>query len=221
MIIDTVIFDMDGIIVDSEPLWKQAANEVFALYNIQISQEQYVATTGMRTKEFLQYWFAFFRIDESEISVAEEKIVNLVIEKVKQQQPVFKGVKYIFEFFKTRGFKIGLATSSPPALIDAVTSIAGVKDYLQVVSSAEFCEYGKPHPEVYLTCARQLNSRPQQCICFEDSINGMISAKAAKMKCVVVPAPEQSKDMRWALADLQLSSLLNFNDILLSKLMHV
>jgi mannitol-1-/sugar-/sorbitol-6-/2-deoxyglucose-6-phosphatase len=74
-------------------------------------------------------------------------------------------------------------------------------------------EYGKPHPQVYLNCAKELNSSPLECICFEDSVNGMIAVKAARMKCVVVPAQNQLKDERWSIADLKVSSLKNFGEL--------
>ena len=80
------------------------------------------------------------------------------------------------------------------------------------MTSAQFLEFGKPHPEVYLACAAELQSLPVRCICFEDSFNGMIAAKAARMKCVVVPDQQMRRQSRWNAADLQLDSLLHFGD---------
>ena len=145
-------------------------------------------------------------------------IVDAVIDKVKTKGVIMNGVDYIFNFFKQQNFKIGLATSSPTSLIDAVIEIAGIKNYLQAIESAQDLPYGKPNPQVYINCAKALNSNPNECICFEDSLNGMIAAKAAKMKCVVVPAPNQAKDLRWSLADLQSSSLQNFGQLHLERL---
>jgi len=210
---NTVIFDMDGLLIDSEPLWQEAANDIFSINNISITKEQYENTTGLRTVEFLEYWFNYFKLDKLLIPAWEEMIVNAVIEKVKAKGTIMSGVDYIFNFFKQHQFKIGLATSSPMSLIDAVVEMAGIKNYLQAIASAQDLPYGKPNPQVYLNCAEQLNSNPADCICFEDSLNGMIAAKAAKMKCVVVPAPNQAKDLRWSLADLQLSSLQNFGQL--------
>lgn len=218
MAINTVIFDMDGIIIDSEPLWKIAANNVFKLYNVSITNEEYENTTGLRTREFLAHWFNHFKISDNEIAKAEDLITKDVIELIKKHQPIFKGVAYIFDFFKNRNFKIGIATSSDHKIIDAVLEIAGIKHLLNAVASAQDCNYGKPNPEVYLQCATKLGSKPNECICFEDSINGMIAAKAAKMKCIVVPVAHQAKDARWSLADLQISSLQNFNELLLLRL---
>jgi sugar-phosphatase len=213
MHLNTVIFDMDGLLIDSEPLWAEAADEVFKLYGVNLTKEQYVATTGLRTKEFVQWWFRHFKIGEEELGRAEKRIVELVIDKVQWKGKVMPGVDYIFEFFKKKNFKIGLASSSPIELIDLVVGMTGIKPYLNATASAEDLPYGKPHPLVYLNCAESLSSDPVDCICFEDSFNGMIAAKAAKMKCVVVPHLSQLKDERWGAADLKLSSLQNFSEL--------
>ena len=93
-----------------------------------------------------------------------------------------------------------------------------IRKHLDAITSASNMRYGKPHPEVYLQCARELGAHPTQCICFEDSFYGMIAAKAARMKCVVVPEPKTSKELKWNAADLRISSLLNFNELLLLSL---
>lgn len=218
MAINTVIFDMDGLLIDSEPIWQEAANEIFSKQGIHISQEQYDATTGLRTPEFLAYWIQYFKMDDAVIAEWDTQIVNSVIEKVLARDCVMKGVEYIFNFFAERNYKIGLASSSPINLIDAVVEKLHLRPFLAATASAQDLPYGKPHPEVYINCAAMLNSNPNECICFEDSINGMIAAKAAKMKCVVVPSLHLAKDARWSLADLQLSSLQNFGVLHLERL---
>jgi HAD superfamily hydrolase (TIGR01509 family) len=170
-------------------------------------------TTGLRTKEFLQWWFTHFNIGDDELVKAEKKIVQLVLDKIAHKGRIMPGVAYIFEFFRKKQFHIGLATSSPPALIELVTEMAGIGEYVSSACSAEDLLLGKPHPQVYLNCAERLGVPPVQCICFEDSFNGMIAAKAARMKCVLVPHSSQSRDERWGAADLKLSSLQNFGEL--------
>ena len=218
MQLNTVIFDMDGLLIDSEPLWGEAADEVFKMYGVNISEEQYKTITGLRTKEFVQWWFHYFNIGEDELSRAENLITNLVAEKVQQRGNIMPGVEYIFEFFTKRGFKTGIASSSHSSLIEMVMDICGIRKYVQTTSSAEFLPYGKPHPQVYLECAKALKSNPVECIAFEDSFNGMIAVKAARMKCVIVPHHSQQKDERWGAADLKLSSLQNFGALHLNLL---
>ncbi|HEX6914434.1 MAG TPA: hexitol phosphatase HxpB [Chitinophagaceae bacterium] len=213
-----VIFDMDGLLVDSEPLWAEAADEVFSLYGVNLSHEQYVTTTGLRTREFVQWWFRHFEIGETELAGAEQRIIDLVVRKVKMKARIMPGVDHIFEFFHRRGFKIGLASSSPLELIELVVEMTGISRFLEATASAQELPYGKPHPLVYLNCAAALDVHPTECICFEDSFNGMIAAKAARMKCVVVPHQSQLKDERWGAADLKLSSLQNFGELHLNLL---
>lgn len=218
MKLNTVIFDMDGLLIDSEPLWKASAAALFLTYNKQLTPAQYNTTTGLRTKEFLAHWFSFFNLPESEIAGAEKKVMALVMELVKQKGKPMPGVPHIFNFFRERNFKIGLASSSPPELISLVVEMLGIGPYLMAITSAAALPYGKPHPEVYLNCAQQLDVMPAACICFEDSFNGLIAAKAAKMKCVVVPSLQDSKNPVWEAADLKISTLTNFNGLLLDSL---
>lgn len=218
MQLNTVIFDIDGLLVDSEPLWNEAAAEVFKLYNVHLTEEQYKTTTGLRTSEFVEWWFAHFNINPSEMVNAQKKIVDSVLYKIETKGTIMPGVPYIFDFFARRNFKIGLATSSPAALIDLVVNMTGIQTYLQATQSAEHLPLGKPHPQVYLECAAQLNSKALECICFEDSFNGMIAVKAARMKCVIVPHSTQAKEERWSAADLKISSLQNFTELHLEGL---
>lgn len=213
MQLNTVIFDIDGLLIDSEPLWNAAAEEVLRDYGVNLTEEQYKTTTGLRTKEFVQWWFGYYQIGESEHARAEKKIVQSVLKKIENQAQVMPGLAYIFDFFHKKNFKIGLATSSPQELIDLVIKMTGIGEYLHATSSAEDLPFGKPHPQVYLNCAEKMNAIPTACICFEDSFNGLIAAKAARMKCVVVPHYSQLKDERWGAADLKLSSLQNFGEL--------
>lgn len=218
MKLNTVIFDMDGLLIDSEPLWNQAASEVFRSYGVQLTEAQYTTTRGLRTREFLIFWFGHFKITHEKIAEAEIKIVDRVIELVKQKGKPLPGVQHIFSFFTEKKFNIGLASSSSPGLIDVVTGLLGIDRYLQAISSADDLAYGKPHPEVFLNCAQKLSVSPEQCVCFEDSYNGMIAAKAARMKCVIVPAARERNKPEWEAADLKIYTLQNFNDLLLLRL---
>ena len=215
---NTVIFDIDGLLIDSEPLWNEAATEVFNYYGVSLSIGQYETTTGLRTKEFIQWWFAHFNINLSESVAAEKKIIQSVLDKIDKKGKVLPGVPYIFDFFHQRSFKIGLATSSPQSLIDLVVNKLGIQSYLKATASAAEIPYGKPHPQVYLNCANAMKSDPLSCICFEDSFNGMIAAKAARMKCVVVPHATQIKAEKWGAADLKILSLQNFGALHLEYL---
>ena len=213
MQLDTVIFDIDGLLIDSEPLWNEAASEVFRLYDITLTEQQYLSTTGLRTKEFVDQWFDYFDVPKSRAAEAESRIIASVLKKIEEKATIMKGVHHILNFFYDKGFKIGLATSSPQELIDLVIRMIGLESIVTATASAQEIAFGKPHPQVYLDCASKLNSNPTTCVCFEDSFNGMIASKAARMKCVVIPHHAQLKEERWGAADLKLSSLQNFGEL--------
>jgi len=128
------------------------------------------------------------------------------------------GIDHIFKYFKDRQFHIGLATSSPLSLVDIVVEKLNIGHYLDATASAEYLPFGKPHPQVYMDCAAALGVSPMQCICFEDSFNGMIAAKAARMRCVVVPVADQYQLPKWGAADFKLHSLTDFGDEQLNQI---
>jgi len=207
MKITTAIFDMDGLLIDSEPLWYEAALESLAKFDIFINHEEYYSSTGLRTKEFLEYWLSKYHIDLSHIASTEIDITARVINKVFEKGTIMPGVNTAIALAKQHKLKIGLASSSPLSLIHAVLEKTALKDAFTITCSAEHLPFGKPHPQVFLDCAKALNSQPVECICFEDSFNGLIAAKAARMKCIVVPHPEQAHAEKWNIADLKLGSL--------------
>jgi mannitol-1-/sugar-/sorbitol-6-/2-deoxyglucose-6-phosphatase len=216
--INTVIFDMDGLLIDSEPLWGEAMQEVFSTVGVNLSTEMYSHTTGLRTKEVVDYWRNYFGWDGKSNEQVTNEIVDGVISKIQAKGKAMEGLEYILNFFSARNFKMGVASSSPMRLIQSALDHVGIKDRFQAITSAEFESHGKPHPAVYLACAKELGSTPLECLAFEDSVTGMTAAKAARMKVVVVPEHHNRENKRYALADLQLGSLLDFNDDVLASL---
>ena len=212
MQLNTVIFDMDGLLIDSEPCWQEAGMETLHQFNVTLSPIQYHHTTGLRTPEWLDYWFGFFNIPKDRIPEATEALHKNVIEKIRLHAAPLPGVQEILRYFKQRSFRIGLATSSPLSLVDVVVGQLGIHDYLDAVASAGDLPFGKPHPQVYMDCAEALSANPLSCLAFEDSFNGLIAAKAARMKCVAIPVQDQYHLPKWGAADLKLTSLLEFGD---------
>lgn len=219
MILNTVIFDMDGLLIDSEPLWFEAAQESLKKFNVHIEEAAYNTTTGLRTPEFLQHWFKVFDIDAMYLTETEVDILNRVTQKITSKGQMMDGAENAIKIFSDAGFKIGLASSSPNSVINAVLEKIQLKNSFTVVSSAEYLAYGKPHPQVFLDCAAALKSEPASCICIEDSFNGLIAAKAAKMKCIIVPHPLQYEMERWNIADLKLKSLKDLENRMLHELL--
>lgn len=218
MKLNTVIFDMDGLLIDSEPLWQEAGSETLAQFGIQLTNEQYHSGTGLRTPEWIAHWFGHFEIDPRHAPTAIETVEETALQKIKASGKALPGVNYILDFFKDRQFKIGLASSSPMRIIDAVVNKLGIASSLDAVTSAEGLPFGKPHPQVFMNCAQALGSSPAGCLCFEDSFNGLIAAKAARMHCVVVPHPDFKQHRGWQAADAQIDSLLHFDDAILKQI---
>lgn len=213
-----VIFDIDGLLINSEPLWNKAATEIFRQYGIQLSEEQYAITTGLRSKEFVAHWLLLHKVPASEFDRAEQKIITLALDMIDKEATLMPGVQNVFEFFIKKDFKMGLATSSPIELIEWVKDKLGIRSYIHASCSAQQLPFAKPHPQVYLDCAAAMHTNPLACICFEDSFYGMIAAKAARMTCVVVPSAEHLKLEHWGAADLKLSSLQNFGALHFNRL---
>lgn len=209
--INTVIFDMDGLLIDSEPLWKEAADEVFAKENMVFTQEQYNATTGMRTYEFAEYWLKSFGRSSDKAQAINDEVIHVVTQKIIGRGEAMPGAVELVKKCKEKGFRTGIASSSPLSIIEMVVQKLDIGNYVEVLSSAEDLDYGKPHPQVFIECAKALGVDPGSCMVFEDSFNGMIAAKAARMYCTVVPAPEQFHEKKWAAANQKLSSLEAFD----------
>lgn len=209
---------MDGLLIDSEPLWQEAGAAMLGSFNIVLTDEQYRSSTGLRTPEWIDHWFGHFGISKEKAIESIGFTENTAIEKIRESGKAMPGVNYIMEFFKERGFKIGLASSSPMRLIEMVTDLLEIRSYIDVFTSAEKLAYGKPHPQVFIDCADALGSAPRQCLVFEDSFNGLIAAKAAKMKCVVIPHAESFGEARWSAADLKLNSLEQFTETALHSI---
>lgn len=212
MRLNTVIFDMDGLLIDSEPCWQEAGMETLLQFDVTLSPVQYHHTTGLRTREWLDYWFGHFGIGKERIPAAEAALHQHVIGKIKTQANPMPGVKEILAFFKAKKFRIGLATSSPLSLVNVVVEKLGIAGEFEATASAEHLPYGKPHPQVYMDCAAALAGSPLQCLAFEDSFNGVIAAKAARMTCVAIPVHDQAHLPKWGAADLKLGSLLEFTE---------
>ncbi|HEX7184989.1 MAG TPA: hexitol phosphatase HxpB [Thermoanaerobaculia bacterium] len=213
-----IFFDMDGLLIDSEPLWHEAEIYGFGLAGLCLSPEQCLETTGLRVDEVVQFRYAqqpWASPDRKTITAAiVERLVGLVHAK-----GVLKpGVVQALDCARASGGRIALASSSPYVIIDAVLDTFGLRSAFEVIHSAEEEARGKPEPDVYLTAARKLGIDPAACVALEDSPNGVLAAKAAGMKCIAIPEPVLRNDPRLARADAILGSLLEFDSALLNRL---
>ena len=213
-----IIFDMDGVLIDSEPLWKIAQVEAFSKVGLDLSYTDCEETVGLRTDEVVQMWYDKVGWENKTVKEVETNIVDILIREIKSQGTALAGVMNALSEIKSARIKIGLATSSYERIIDVVLERFNITDYFDVVHSAEHEKYGKPHPEVFLSTAVKLEIDPKDCVVIEDSFNGMIAAKAARMKVIAVPEKSHSQDSRLAIADEVLESLNDFNLDIIHKL---
>lgn len=215
--IKAVIYDMDGIIIDSEPLWRKAEIKIFSEFNVSLTEEMCKETMGLRVDEVVEYWSHKYQLDENDFYAIENKIMDEVVHLVESEGVILAGVNESLDFFKEKKIIIALASSSQMRLIDAVVDRFGLRSYFSTIYSAEVEKYGKPHPGVYITTAEKLNVPTGQCLAIEDSVNGMLSAKAAKMKCIGVPDSEHRTDKRLGVADMVIDSLEKVDENLWQK----
>lgn len=210
--IEAVIFDMDGILINSEPLWRQAVIKVFNSLGIDFNEAMCLKTVGYRIDEVVAYWRKHFDLGQENDTIIANHIIDELIFSINQSGKEMPGVHFILDFFASKKIKTGLATSSAYRIIDAVMKKLNIAEYFEAIHSAEHEVYGKPHPAVYLHAAGKLNTEPMHCLAFEDSFNGILSAKAARMKCVAVPESHNYFDNRFIISDLRIHSLTEFDE---------
>ncbi|MEC4985771.1 MAG: hexitol phosphatase HxpB [Oscillatoria sp. PMC 1068.18] len=202
-----LIFDMDGLLIDSEPLWQQAEIEVFETVGISLTKTMTTETMGLRTDEVVKYWaekFPEIPLNQGEIA---EKIIERMQELIVTVGEAMPGAIATVQLCQKLQVPLALATSSSLNLVACVLQRLELTNVFEVIASAEKEPFGKPHPAVYLTASDRLGIAATNCIAFEDSLNGVISAKAARMKCIAVPALETQAEPGFALADVTLNSL--------------
>jgi sugar-phosphatase len=210
--ISVVIFDMDGVLIDSEPFWQESEIEAFGLLGLALTREMCMQTMGLRVDEVVEYWRRRHAFDGAPADTLEDAIIGGVVERILSKGEAKEGAAHALEFFRAKGLRVALASSSAYRLIGAVTERLGLSGEFEVVYSAEEEEYGKPHPGVYLSTARRLGVPPAECVAIEDSFNGVLAAKSARMKCVAVPEAAQRHDPRFSIADAVLDSLADLDE---------
>jgi mannitol-1-/sugar-/sorbitol-6-/2-deoxyglucose-6-phosphatase len=203
-----VIFDMDGVLIDSEPLWQQAELIVFRSLGVPLEASMCLQTMGLRTDEVVRYWHERFPWTSGvDLGAVERGLIDEVEALILAKGQPKPGVTAAMAFLRRRALRVALASSSPYRLIVAACEKLGLGEVFSVIHSAEDERLGKPHPGVYLSAAAKLGVPATDCVAIEDSLNGIIAAKAARMKCIAIPDLELRRDARLSVADLVLDSL--------------
>jgi len=205
-----VIFDMDGVIVDSEPLWREAEMEVFAGVGLDLSESDCERTMGMRTDEVTAFWYDRCPWSGASPQDVEERIHARMLELIAERAEAIPGLEHALAVAHDSGLAIGLASSSSIQLINAVLSKLDLEDVFTAVCSATREAFGKPHPAVFLTAARLLKVPASSCAAIEDSVAGVRSALAAGMRVIAVPPAHLFTDPGYDGAHFKLRSLDDF-----------
>ncbi len=203
-----VIFDMDGLLLDSEDFWQQAEFDMFSSLGVPLQPEDTAKTVGWRCDYVVQYWYRQFAWQGPTLAEVGDAIIDKVIGLIITQGKLMPGAREALQLTQKLALPAALATSSNHRMMLATLKHFDLLHYFQATCSAEFVPLAKPHPQVYLNAAAALGVDPQQCVALEDSISGVIAAKAARMRCIAVPESHHFSDARYAIADLTLPSLL-------------
>ena len=204
--IKAVIFDMDGLLVDSEPVWDKARKAMADVAGKPWGTLDHDAVMGVSTEEWADYM-----IERLELAMSRQEVIDEVVGRMTdmyhQGVPFFPGAVELVET-AAASFRTGLASGSHPALIEIVTSEGPLARRFEVIVAADEVGRGKPAPDVYLAAAERLGVEPAECVCLEDSGNGILSGVAAGMRVIAVPDPRfPPADEKLVRADLVVGSL--------------
>ncbi|MDP1814262.1 MAG: hexitol phosphatase HxpB [Leadbetterella sp.] len=203
-----VIYDMDGLLVNSEPIWQEAEKEVFKTVGITLTTEDCLKTTGIPTTAVFDYWYEISPWEGKSKQELEKMLFEKVFSMIKENASAMPGVKETLIFFKNKGLKIGLASASPLELIQIVLERLEIREYFDFYHSATLEKNNKPHPDVYLTVAKKLGCPIENCLILEDSINGVRGAKASGATVVAVPDDHFYDFEEYTIADFKIKNLL-------------
>lgn len=180
-----IVFDLDGVLVDSERVWDEVRQGLVADRGGRWPADATTAMQGMSTPEWAAYLGQL--VDGSPRELAEQ-VVAAMADRYREHVPLLPGAVDAVTALAGR-WPLAVASSSPPELIRVVLAAAGVADRFRVTVSSEEVARGKPAPDVYLAAAERLGVDPAHCVAIEDSANGLRSAAAAGMTVVAVPNP--------------------------------
>lgn len=210
--IDAVIFDMDGVLINSEPLWRRAMITVFSRYGMLLTEDECRQTMGMRFVEVIALWLHHHKKSKELLPAIDAETLDELIRLINHEGQILPGVQECLDLCKCFELKTGLATSSSVRLMTAIVDHLQLRHYFQSMVSAENLPYGKPHPEVFLKCAGQLGVNPRHCLVIEDSLNGVVAGKAASMQVIAVPDDEnlyndKRREQQFMLADYRANNM--------------
>ena len=183
---------MDGVIIDSEPLWEKSEFILLRQKGFagnQAYREEYrKKVMGLNQKDSVKLLKETFGLDESPEEILSARL-EILLELYEKELRLIEGIPEILETLDQKHIETALASGSPMKVIEFVLRKFSLSDNFRIKVSGDCIENGKPHPDIYLETARLLGVSPEECVAIEDSINGIVSAKKAGMRCIAVPDP--------------------------------
>lgn len=210
----SVIFDLDGVIIDSEPLHYEVNLLIFNRFNVKISDEEYLSFIGKSNKQIWTYIK-----EKNNIGIDTDELVDMQLKENinylhKYDLKPIDGVYKLIKDLKEHDIPLGVASSSPMAFIDEVLNLFDLKKYFDKIVSGENIKFSKPNPDIFLLTARGLDIDSKCCAVIEDSTNGVLASKAAGMKCIGYYNPNSGKqDLSKADVIIDDFNKINFNSI--------
>jgi HAD superfamily hydrolase (TIGR01509 family) len=205
-VIDAVIFDLDGVLLDTEELWDEVREDLARERGGRWSDRAQADMMGMNSTEWSRYMHDVVGLAEPPEEISRE-VVHRMLDRYAEQLPLIDGAIEAVERVAAR-WPLGLASSSNRELIDRALEVSGLARYFRATVSSEEVERGKPAPDVYLEAAQRLSVEPARCAAVEDSASGIRSAHAAGMRVVAIPnAAFPPPREALALADVVLDSI--------------
>ena len=215
--VSAVIFDLDGLLIDSEPFWRQAEIEVFGRLGLCLDETDVRETMGLRIDDAVSHWWQRSPWRGALPSEVAATITAQVTELIGELGEPMPGAIEAIGLCHRSGLPVAVCSGSYASVIRAALDRLGIGPEVTVWQSAEWEPYGKPHPGVYLSTASALGVAPTGCLAVEDSFNGAIAAKAARMRVVVVPEPDAAASSRWGFCDALIPSLTRFDRALIES----
>jgi HAD superfamily hydrolase (TIGR01509 family) len=205
-VIEAVVFDLDGVLLDSEQVWDEVREELVKERGGRWHEQAQTEMMGMSSVEWSRYMHEELDLPEPPEEISAE-VVQRLEEVYRKRLPLIDGAREAVERLAAR-WPLGLASSSNREVIDLVLDLSGLARFFRVTVSSEEVPRGKPAPDVYLEAARGLGVPPDRCAAVEDSHNGIRSAKAAGMRVIAIPNQHYPPgEEALALADVTLGSL--------------
>lgn len=182
-----VIFDMDGVISDTQILHASVDVMVMKSYGIKLTEEEINQKfAGIPDEEMFEDLFKAHGAPGNiqNIQKAIEEKWKMMMKRANDSIAPIPGILELIDKLKEKNFKLAVASSSPLTFINTVLSKLHIKEQFEVIVSGEEARRGKPHPEIFMLTAKRLKVRPDECVVIEDSLNGMRAAKEARMGCI-------------------------------------